>query len=386
MRKRGFTLVELLVVIAIIGMLVALLLPAVQAAREAARRMQCTNHMKQMGLAVHNFSNTYNDGLVPVIIAPARASIFPLLWPFLEQSATYELLADGKTDEAPHPRTDILKELITPGNNDALMGNPAEFIWYDSLTDAEKDALGGVPVKKCPTRRGGVARTRAGSGDPDSRESYFPGPLSDYITLVVGGQMRNPDGVTAFYWAGLGTTSTRRIEHYGPFRMATSDYDNTRRGSAPVITTWSPRDTMAYWRDGSSNQLIFGEKALGTDDGGHGINSCWVFGGGQSRADCGFLTAHDSATGNSMGTQFARGWIVGANNRWFDDGAAWSQGPLARPRTGTADMFTRIGSWHPGVTNFVIGDGSVRAFPVTTSSRVVTQLIHVSDGTGTAMP
>ena len=92
-RKRGFTLVELLVVIAIIGVLVALLLPAVQAAREAARRMSCGNNLKQLGLALHNYHDTFNTfppgGITPgnCCGTPSAATWTIFILPFIEETA-----------------------------------------------------------------------------------------------------------------------------------------------------------------------------------------------------------------------------------------------------------------------------------------------------------
>jgi len=94
----GFTLVELLVVIAIIGILVALLLPAIQAAREAARRSECSNKLKQLGLAMHNYHDTHNvfpygylenSGTYPNSLH-RRTTWFQEIWPFVEQGPLYD--------------------------------------------------------------------------------------------------------------------------------------------------------------------------------------------------------------------------------------------------------------------------------------------------------
>src|SRR5688500_11330903 len=127
--RRAFTLVELLVVIAIIGILVALLLPAVQAARESARRMQCSNNLKQLGLAFHNYHDNYKQ--------------FPMAW-FITGTTPWNSKAWGVSllpfiEQQPlHDQYDS-KRLANFGNNPTVIRTP-------------------IAVFICPSVPGGIAR------------------------------------------------------------------------------------------------------------------------------------------------------------------------------------------------------------------------------------
>ena len=249
LRQQGFTLVELLVVIAIIGMLIALLLPAVQAAREAARRMQCTNHLKQFGLAVHNFHDSAG-GVVPSHIQHSRGSFIMFLMPYMEQQATYDRLCV----------VDVAVARLSQwwlGQPDPMGDTVDPYL----MTAADRTAVGSFPLVKCPTRRSGVVVTQeevfgnSGVGD----QLGGAGPITDYVAVI--------QGMHGVHWwhgsegpeMGINMSPAGIV---GPLRGSTFTGGPVQIYSydLAVMKTWKPRDTFSWWSDGTSNQLVIGEK------------------------------------------------------------------------------------------------------------------------------
>jgi prepilin-type N-terminal cleavage/methylation domain-containing protein/prepilin-type processing-associated H-X9-DG protein len=221
-RSAGFTLVELLVVIAIIGVLVALLLPAVQAAREAARRMQCNNHLKQVGLGLHNRHDVhlrfpqgqYNPiGADPTPGSPwNRACWWHDLLPFVEQQPLYNAL-EAYTKATPAPPY-ITWSVNSDGNNPSTPGRNTV-----------------VKMFVCPSDKNGV-KNRTVTGN----EQGFHG---NYV-LCGGSTVFNP------------TTDTTGIDLNGLFYV----YSKTR---------------FADITDGSSNTLMGGEIMVVKDTNVHDL-------------------------------------------------------------------------------------------------------------------
>lgn len=221
-KHSAFTLVELLVVIAIIGVLIALLLPAVQQAREAARRMQCTNQMKQIGLALHNYLSTHtvfppgkcaevysNLGSSP---GPGgRIGWLPLLLPFIEYGTVYDQVTPYITGTAP----DL-----------DLSGSPTN--WPGAKTQ--------LPALKCPS-------------DPNGGKVFG---LATSGSLV--------DRVFSNYAACQGSTGTRLQAADSP--TGANDASATRlNGMFYALSKTRIRDVT----DGTTNTVMIGEIRLVQD-------------------------------------------------------------------------------------------------------------------------
>jgi prepilin-type N-terminal cleavage/methylation domain-containing protein len=342
---RAFTLVELLVVIAIIGILIALLLPAVQAAREAARRMQCTNHLKQIGLAIHNFHDA-RKGIPPACINNMRMSMWPFLYPYIERQSLYDQIANRDY-----------------GLPVGIMEVTNSFWWHGSqsyagagLTAEQKQAFGSVSIFLCPSRRSGTKYVDF-TGDPNSEvNGAAAGPQIDYA--MVFHPLEN-DGSRSLGWMFYGdqNRATDYSNQAGPFRMA-------------IVGAWwegwkdaRPRDTFAWLADGTSNQFMIGEKHIP-------ISVMDICGDGPLRpsgwdvkevysADCSYLSP-----GVWGGNSHARAFRTWGGNLTL------AKGPNDFNSTNSVGYVPthhyNFGSSHTGVVNFVMGDGSVQAVSVTT--------------------
>jgi prepilin-type N-terminal cleavage/methylation domain-containing protein len=232
--RRGFTLVELLVVIAIIGVLIALLLPAVQAARESARRMQCTNHLKQFGIAIHGYNDVHKVipaavsaiGRYPRPIRPQHGTVggntrdvvnlqystHVKLLPFLEQVPRYEALETVNTLEnaCPHWGCD------ESGLSHCTTNRTG--IFAPSVITAENIALlhsasgGRISTFICPSDpysyepgRNYIARTNIVTCRGDVLETTYYGEISINPSNadIVGSGIRGP--FTPWTWRKLGS-------------------------------------------------------------------------------------------------------------------------------------------------------------------------------------
>jgi prepilin-type N-terminal cleavage/methylation domain-containing protein len=269
----GFTLVELLVVIAIIGVLVALLLPAVQAARESSRRTQCSNHLKQIGLGVVNFEDV--NKYVPYSRLDTKETWAVILLPFVEQAGQFSQWDMNKTyyNQTPQARLPTLKIYVCPTRRSP----PQKSRWLGGTS--AYDILQGTSN---PHVEGGVADYAASAGSPA------------------------PSGATDYYVGGTfsGTLYTLDTAANGPFWYK----GNPLRLS--MVT------------DGLSNTLFLGEKHVAVKE----------------------LNGEGSVYNGDHGSAFKHAGI----------GAPLIRNPQQAGNT------SRFGSWHPGICQFVFGDGSVR--------------------------
>ncbi|MBA2113724.1 DUF1559 domain-containing protein [Bremerella alba] len=319
--RNGFTLVELLVVIAIIGVLIALLLPAVQQAREAARRMQCSNNLKQLGLSLHNYHDTFGSFPSGYIDISDRADVednkghwswAALILPFLEMGNVHDILDVGPT--SPSVAMDT----------------------YQEIMQARYDAF------RCPSDTGpdfSSTTECAGCCIENSGSTNLGHSLSNYLGINSSALIRAHQA-TNF---GNGTT--------GATGMFYRDSDTRMRD----IT------------DGTSNTAMVGERCyrIGTTDylAGELFAARDYDGGGPAHRDRGGM-ADQGACRILLTTYFS------PNKIW--------QHADSYPKMDESGL----SSQHPGGVQICMADGSVRFLPETTASNISGETDTIMDYLG----
>jgi len=332
---RGFTLVELLVVITIIGVLIALLLPAVQAAREAARRSQCGNNAKQIGLALHNYHSTYGTFPPGVLNSGALAKSnyaggvkntpgWALLLPFLEQ-----------------PLWDKLDFRYAFGRGYTTANSEADIV----LPDINAPYLATrISVFECPSAR--------------NMGEFFP-----YNTTYTS-SLTNPQGAYRTNWFFSSGIISETSEPYANFG---SDIRQGMFGAQQGCT-------FAKIRAGSSNCLACGE-GIGNTPG-----VCGTLYWGPIALFGNYTNMFGRVESSSSTSPIAYTWIQQAN---FTINTKVQYTSTTKYSCRTAWVF---GSDHPGGANFVLGDCSVRFLAQTLDYLTLCRLAYIHDGDQVTVP
>jgi prepilin-type N-terminal cleavage/methylation domain-containing protein/prepilin-type processing-associated H-X9-DG protein len=348
--RDGFTLIELLVVIAIIGVLIALLLPAVQKVREAANRSQCTNNLKQLGLAMHNYHDS--RGMFPfssTAMWPVGSTWAYQILPYIEQGSLYN--AFPVATSAWFPDSPMYFYATDPGPN----------CWnYSAANEAANKAANATPVKTfmCPARR--VQPLTLGENKDNftalwlmSRDVSMKGAVLDYA-MNMGTTAYDFGPRLAGYW-GLPPSNG--------VAWANAAGGNPLREQSAV--------TLTQVTDGTSTTFLLGEKhllpgSLGLCRGSSGATPANMDCGAYNPSPVNWPPQMSHLRGNYQHCLLARTPYETSNPAFGF--ASNNLGGIA------------FGSWHPGTCPFVFCDGSVRQIAVTTDQTTLDQLAVVNDG------
>jgi len=281
MRRAGFTLIELLVVIAIIAVLIALLLPAVQAAREAARRMQCTNNLKQIGLALHNYEGVH-------LMLPSARTNSPHYWsslaqilPNLEGGALYNTINfDHST--APNAR-----------NNYDMANTTAIAFMIPAYSCPSDPKAGRVTADLGPTNYFAVAGTGT-MANGNGNGLMFDGSRIRFAD-VTDGLSNTTAFVESIKGTGVDTTAPTAFDLIGQYKGGGGYSSTFTEAACDGITAYSGT-RGSRWFHGSMS-------------GGSTLNHYWT--PNSKKADC---------AGDTNGLLSARGYHPGGVNTLFGDG------------------------------------------------------------------